>query len=143
LPTKPVPSITDTAFRCKAKLEVVVAITEARNVLQLVNLSVCEFDLIDLVLSVCWVQMAVCSVQTVLRCRLCLAHVQGILGMFLFGRLERGLRRAETERASDAARTGKTILLYIVDGVSNVMIDWNALALDRSAVLYASPVRVQ
>lgn len=53
------------------------------------------------------------------------------------------MRRAETERASDAARTGKTILLYIVDGVSNVMIDWNALALDRSAVLYASPVRVQ
>ena len=55
MPTKSVSSITDKAFRCEVKLEVGVAVTETSNVLQLVNLGVCELDLVELVLGVRWV----------------------------------------------------------------------------------------
>lgn len=78
LPSQSVSSITDKAFRCEVKLEVVVAITKAPDILQLVDLRICELDLIQLVLGVCGVQTAVCCVRTVSRCRLGLASVERV-----------------------------------------------------------------
>lgn len=51
LSTESVSSVTDKA-RCEVKFEVVIAIMETLNVLQLVNLSICEFDLVELIIGV-------------------------------------------------------------------------------------------
>lgn len=74
-----VASVAGEAFGREVKFEVVVAVTEAADVLQFVDFSVRKLDLVELLFGVVWVQPSICGIGTVAWRCLGLSPVERVL----------------------------------------------------------------